>query len=193
MTQGAAFKLTERQRSVMERIDRRVPIKVIAQEMGVSETRINQHIRALKDIYDAGSLNELVAIYRSTQSANPKSVADFGVGAIPTVGSDYSAERASMRAARFVGSNSMPVGFGPQWMPAHLSRASLDQGIPAIWDQPVDGRAIILARIASIVTVGAILLTVLLLTYSAGQTVTQAAEESKSAIDEQLSIGAFLT
>jgi biotin operon repressor len=34
----------------MQRIDRRVPIKVIAQELGVSETRICQQIRALKDI-----------------------------------------------------------------------------------------------------------------------------------------------
>ncbi|WP_264393994.1 hypothetical protein [Porphyrobacter sp. ULC335] len=50
----------------MERIDRRVPIKVIAAELGVSETRINQHIRALKDFYEAGSLGELVENYRAT-------------------------------------------------------------------------------------------------------------------------------
>lgn len=56
--------LTERQRSVLERIDRRMPIKVIAQELGVSETRINQHIRILKDIYQVASLNELVEVYR---------------------------------------------------------------------------------------------------------------------------------
>ncbi|KUO54012.1 MAG: hypothetical protein APF82_08295 [Sphingomonadales bacterium BRH_c42] len=48
----------------MERIDRRMPIKVIAQELGVSETRINQHIRILKDIYQVASLNELVEVYR---------------------------------------------------------------------------------------------------------------------------------
>jgi DNA-binding CsgD family transcriptional regulator len=56
--------LTARQRALMERIDRRIPIKVIALEMGVSETRINQHIRALKDIFDAASLFELVENYR---------------------------------------------------------------------------------------------------------------------------------
>lgn len=67
MNSAAARKLTERQRAVMERIDRRVPIKVIASELDVSETRINQHIRALKDIYDAGSLNELVETYRATE------------------------------------------------------------------------------------------------------------------------------
>lgn len=65
---GAERRLTERQRAVMERIDRRVPIKVIAQELGVSDTRINQHIRALKDFYEAGSLGDLVENYRATRS-----------------------------------------------------------------------------------------------------------------------------
>lgn len=66
MGSGAARRLTDRQRAVMERIDRRVPIKVIAADLGVSETRINQHIRALKDVYDAGSLGELVENFRAT-------------------------------------------------------------------------------------------------------------------------------
>ncbi|MCU0949093.1 MAG: hypothetical protein MUF47_12710 [Porphyrobacter sp.] len=65
MPSGAARRLTDRQQAVMERIDRRVPIKVIAQELGVSETRINQHIRALKDVFDAASLGELVENYRA--------------------------------------------------------------------------------------------------------------------------------
>jgi biotin operon repressor len=67
MLSGAARRLTDRQRAVIERIDRRVPIKVIAQELGVSETRINQHIRVLKDVYEAGSLGELVENYRATR------------------------------------------------------------------------------------------------------------------------------
>lgn len=67
MNSAAARPLTERQRAVMERIDRRVPIKVIANELSVSETRINQHIRALKNIYEAGSLNELVETYRAAE------------------------------------------------------------------------------------------------------------------------------
>jgi hypothetical protein len=53
----------------MLRIDRRVPIKVIAQELGVSDTRINQHIRALKDIFEAESLGELVELYRAEKVA----------------------------------------------------------------------------------------------------------------------------
>lgn len=64
--------LTQRQRSVMERIDRRVPIKVIAQDLGVSETRINQHIRVLKDIYEADNLGDLVECYRADIRAKSK-------------------------------------------------------------------------------------------------------------------------
>ncbi|WP_240310853.1 hypothetical protein [Altererythrobacter sp. ZODW24] len=74
---GEGPTLTDKQRQVMQRIDRRMPIKVIAGEMGVSETRINQHIRALKDIYSADSLNGLVEAYRA---ANGAKNADPSVG-----------------------------------------------------------------------------------------------------------------
>ena len=69
MPPEAARPLTERQRAVIKRIDRRMPIKVIARDLGVSETRINQHIRALKDIYSAESLGELAEIYRASRKA----------------------------------------------------------------------------------------------------------------------------
>lgn len=61
--------LTRRQRDVMERVERRIPIKVIAGELGVSATRVNQHIRALKDIYGADSLAELVEYYRRDEAS----------------------------------------------------------------------------------------------------------------------------
>ncbi|MCR2832747.1 helix-turn-helix transcriptional regulator [Parerythrobacter lacustris] len=65
--------LTQRQRAVLEAIDRRQPIKVIAGELGVSESRINQHIKALKDIYGVASLPELVEWYRSEAGYEPQS------------------------------------------------------------------------------------------------------------------------
>lgn len=65
-------KLTSRQLAVIKRIDRRVPIKVIAMELGVSETRINQHIRALKDIFNVESLNQLVEAYRIVAPSDHK-------------------------------------------------------------------------------------------------------------------------
>jgi DNA-binding CsgD family transcriptional regulator len=78
MLPDASRSLTKRQAAVMERIDRRVPIKVIAQDLGVSETRINQHIRALKDLYEADSLGDLVEKYRSDNAASDAETSDGG-------------------------------------------------------------------------------------------------------------------
>jgi len=61
--------LTPRQREVIERIDRRMPIKLIANELGISPSRVNQHIRALKDRFGAESLAELVEAYRAHRPA----------------------------------------------------------------------------------------------------------------------------
>jgi len=76
-------KMTDRQREVMERIDRRVPIKVIAGDLKVSEARINQHIRALKDKFEVESMSELVDRYRARldyqASTKPSAFAGFGM------------------------------------------------------------------------------------------------------------------
>lgn len=58
--------LTDRQRDVLVRIDKRVPIKVIAADLGVSEARINQHIRTLKDKFEVDSMNALVEHFRAS-------------------------------------------------------------------------------------------------------------------------------
>lgn len=63
MPEGSS-ELTARQRAVIERIERRVPIKTIAGELGISPTRVNQHVRALKDLYGVNSLGELVENFR---------------------------------------------------------------------------------------------------------------------------------
>lgn len=76
MSGDALRPLTKRQQAVIERIDRRAPIKVIARELGVSETRINQHIRALKNIYRAENLSDLVEAYRTEKSAQEDSEKD---------------------------------------------------------------------------------------------------------------------
>lgn len=75
----AKSQLTLRQRAVMELIDRRVPIKLIALELGVTESRINQHIRAIKDIYGAASLNELVRLHREAMNGDDPLPGDFEV------------------------------------------------------------------------------------------------------------------
>lgn len=63
---GNAPRLTERQREVLARLDQRIPIKIIANDLAISESRVNQHIRALKSAFDAGDLSELVRKARLT-------------------------------------------------------------------------------------------------------------------------------
>jgi DNA-binding CsgD family transcriptional regulator len=61
--------LTDRQKDVLVRLDRRMPIKQIAAELDVSESRVNQHIRALKDVYKVGNLKDLCETFRAEQVA----------------------------------------------------------------------------------------------------------------------------
>lgn len=60
--------LTERQIAVLEGIDRRLPLKAVAAELGISKSRVNQHVRALKEIYGVASLGELVEAWRGEAS-----------------------------------------------------------------------------------------------------------------------------
>lgn len=57
--------LTDRQRAVLDRIDRRLPLKVIAAELGISESRVNQHVKTLKELYGVHNLSDLVDASRT--------------------------------------------------------------------------------------------------------------------------------
>ena len=56
--------LSERQKQVLCLIDQRLTIKEIAGELGISETRVNQHIDALKRRLGANTHRELAACYQ---------------------------------------------------------------------------------------------------------------------------------
>lgn len=56
--------LTDRQRAVLDGIDRRLPLKAVAAELGISESRVNQHVRTLKELYGVSSLPDLVDAWR---------------------------------------------------------------------------------------------------------------------------------
>ncbi|MGN6498594.1 MAG: sigma factor-like helix-turn-helix DNA-binding protein [Tsuneonella sp.] len=65
MSGGSSPDLTDRQRAVLELIDRRMPLKTVAAELGISESRVNQHVRALKEAYGVASLKGLVEAWRA--------------------------------------------------------------------------------------------------------------------------------
>ena len=186
MESGAAKRLTDRQRAVMERIDRRVPIKVIATELGVSETRINQHIRALKDFYDAASLGELVENYRATLSPaaaeeaaenDPGTIADgallnpFSEPAYTNSQINGEADLAEFGGrddpGRLVLSDAMPLIQQAPW---------LKPGEPRVVPGVLDGEHAVLARLGAIIGIAAGILASVILVITAAKTLSEATE-----------------
>ena len=177
MSSAAPKKLTERQRAVIERIDRRVPIKVIAQELSVSETRINQHIRALKDIFKAESLNELVEEYRATKprpaipDADPlgKGLSDssYSKSQVPSGGiSDKTATRVD-RGELVMRDATALIEQAPWLRPGELGEPKVVPGV-------LDGEHAILFRLVAIVGIGFGFLGALVLTLTAAVTISEA-------------------
>ncbi len=186
MASGAARRLTDRQRAVMERIDRRVPIKVIALELGVSETRINQHIRALKDYYDAGSLGDLVENYRATL---PPQIAEHSPENDLSDGADTALLKPFSQAAytknqihpatdladfadrddpgRLVLGDAMPLIQQAPW---------LRPGEPRVVPGVLDGEHAVLLRLGAIVGIASGILAAVILAITAAKTLSDATD-----------------
>jgi hypothetical protein len=186
MTSGAVRRLTDRQRAVLERIDRRVPIKVIAAELGVSETRINQHIRALKDFYEAGSLGDLVENYRATLapetlaafegndvsgSADTDSLKPFSEAAYTNSQINQSSDLADPAfrddPGRLVLSDAMPLIEQAPW---------LRPGEPRVVPGVLDGEHAVLLRLGAIVGIASGILASVILAVTAAMTLSEATE-----------------
>ena len=186
MASGAAKRLTDRQRAVIERIDRRVPIKVIASELGVSETRVNQHIRALKDIYEAASLGDLVENYRAAKAAETGAGrSDEDLGNVPDEGSLGPFSEAAYTKSQ-VNLAADPADFGGRDDPGRLV---LSDAMPlteqAPWLRPVeprvvpgvlDGEHAVLLRLGAIVGIAAGVLASVVLVITAAMTLSAATE-----------------
>lgn len=179
MSIGAARPLTDRQQAVMERIDRRVPIKVIARELGVSETRINQHIRALKDIFEAENLGELVERYREDRRAKgiktPQSEtvepdlkgfseATYSKNQVPSE-SPIEHIRSGNDPGELVMSDVLPLMEQAPW---------LDAGEPRVVARVLDGEHAVWFRIAAIVGIAFGFLAAVVLTVTAAVTISEA-------------------
>ncbi|MBA4044728.1 MAG: hypothetical protein C0471_09960 [Erythrobacter sp.] len=196
MSSGAARRLTDRQRAVMERIDRRVPIKVIAQELGVSETRINQHIRALKDVYDAASLGELVENYRATlPPETPREAPEDPLGtradeALLRPFSEPAYTKSQINPAtdladldgrddpgRLVLSDAMPLFEQAPW---------LRPGEPRVVPGVLDGEHAVLFRVGAIVGIAFGILAAVILSVTAAEALSNAME-GKAAVSVETS------
>lgn len=186
MASGAAKRLTDRQRAVMERIDRRVPIKVIANELGVSETRINQHIRALKDFYEAASLGELVENYRLTRSPEAAAAASANDPGEATDAVSREAFSEPAYTNSQINGTTDPADFGDRDDPGHLVLSDamplmqqapwLQAGEPRVVPGVLDGEHAVLMRMGAIVGIAAGILASVILVITAAMTLSQATE-----------------
>lgn len=197
MSSAESRRLTERQQAVMERVDRRVPIKVIAQDLGVSETRINQHIRALKNIYEAETLGELVESYRADRKAagfdpsadeNQQDAAEAGPEGKGFSEPAYSKNQVPPSAAmmdeglgndpgRLVMSDSMPLEYQAPW---------LRPGEPRVVPRVFDGANAVWFRFAAIVGIAFGFLAAVVLTVTAAMTISEALDgRAIVPVDEQ--------
>ncbi len=182
MGSGAARRLTDRQRAVMERIDRRVPIKVIAGELGVSETRINQHIRALKDFYAAGSLGELVENFRSTQR---RSTPDTVLRSMPDAAPREGFSETAYTKTQINGPADL-TDFDERDDPGHLVLSDvmplieqapwLKQGEPKVVPGVLDGEHAVLFRLGAIIGIASGILAAVILAVTAAMTLSAATE-----------------
>lgn len=186
MTSDAARRLTDRQRSVMERIDRRVPIKVIAQELGVSETRINQHIRALKDVYEAYSLGELVENYRATLMPQIlEEPEQIPLRIAPDTGSRKPLSEAAYTKTQVNPANDL-AELGPRDDPGQLVLSDamplidqvpwLRRGEPRVVPGVLDGEHAVLMRLGAIVGIATGILASVILVITAAMTLSAATE-----------------
>lgn len=158
-------KLTDRQSEVIERIDRRMSIKQIAHDLEVSETRINQHIRALKTAYGVESLPELVECYRETVGREVR-----GAEEAPyrnpeyrkkQLTSDPVSEQSPQRAdpGELIFADARQFTVEAPW--SHTAEPRIVPGV-------LDGRHAVIARLAVMIGIafGAVALVVLVLTAS---------------------------
>lgn len=205
MSSGAARRLTDRQRAVMQRIDRRVPIKVIAQKLGVSETRINQHIRALKDFYAAGSLGELVENYRATLPPPPPGGErdDMPEGIPLEVVADADNLQPFSEVAYTKKQIIGPAGFGDALLRDDPGQLVMSDAMPlfdqAPWLRPgeprvvpgvLDGEHAVLFRLGAIVGIASGILAAVVLTITAAKTLSDAtAGKAAISVEQQAVAG----
>ena len=195
MPPDAARPLTERQLAVMERIDRRMPIKVIAQELGVSETRINQHIRALKDIFEAESLGELVEKYRATlpdtdaaeHRENEKKTEGVKAPEKDLTESVY--KKNQVPEHELAGINGIRVDQGELVMsdvlPLIEQAPWLRSGEPKVVPGMLDGEHAVLFRLAAIIGIAFGILAAVVLTVTAALAISEATDGRLQMPEEQ--------
>jgi DNA-binding CsgD family transcriptional regulator len=157
-------KPTERQQAVLDRLDARMPIKVIAAELGVSETRVNQHVRALKDLYGVESLGELVVRAREHQGYRKTAYSNSHLSAA----ADRGEQEDRVAPGDFVLADVAPLAIEAPWPVTHEPRV-----VPGV----LDGANAVLFRLAVIVGIAFGIIVLVILAVTAALSVSEALDD----------------
>lgn len=165
---------------MLDGVDRRLPLKVVAAELGISESRVNQHIRALKERYGVHNLPDLVTVWRE-QDAEHIVERDYRNPAwrIPQVPDRDIPGEARNRVApgEFVLADAAPLAIEAPW----ISRIE-----PRVVPGMLDGDNAVLLRLALVVGLAFGLVAVIVLVVTASLSLSEALE-GKAAVPESQS------
>jgi DNA-binding CsgD family transcriptional regulator len=169
--------LTSRERAVLDGIDRRLPLKAVAAELGVSESRVNQHVRALKEHYRVHNLPDLIEAWRR-QEPDFQGEATYRNSAwrIPQVHGTAAADENESRVApgEFVLADAAPFAIEAPWMTRIEPRV-----VPGM----LDGDNAVLMRLALIVGLAFGLVAAIVLVVTASLSLSEALD-GKAAVPE---------
>lgn len=141
MSDSGQAEITERQLEVLERVVQRKPYKLIADELEISETRVKQHVRALKDRLGANSMSDLVAHFHTIAPPSPFTIGEGPKMEVPLPPVD-TAEMPAADPGAIEFADSMPMELMAPWH-------SLEQ--PRIVPQTLDGENAASRRLLTIV------------------------------------------
>lgn len=108
-------RLTPRQMQILDLLDRGAPLKLISAELEISQTRVNQLVRELKERLGAQSKFQLVQIYRECSGVRLAYTKDaYPDSALPVDGSSANSEPGTT-AGEFVFSDIQSFTFEAPW------------------------------------------------------------------------------
>ncbi len=160
--------LTDRERAVLDGVDRRLPLKAVAAELGVSESRINQHIRALKERYGVHNLPDLVDAWRTQDTdiatEQPYRNSAWRIQQVPRHDDNGDVE-SRVAPGEFVLADAAPLAIEAPWMTRIEPRV-----VPGM----LDGDNAVLLRLALIIGLAFGLIAAIVLVVTASLTLSEA-------------------
>lgn len=159
--------LTDRQRAVLDGIDRRLPLKAVAAELGISESRVNQHVRGLKELYGVNNLSDLVDAWRAESGADaPQEPCRKPAWRIPQLPESAAGgdERPRVAPGEFVLSDAALYAIEAPWM----------RDEPRVVPGALDGPNAVLLRLAVIIGLAFGILAAIVLVVTASLSLSEA-------------------